>query len=329
MNIHFELEDKSYGTSNISVASNVFTLFYPCNSRSSCTNYISSFPAGIYIFEVWGCSGGLNGGLGGYSKGTVELRRRTKIRIFIGSEGESLIGTRGYTNPSFNGGGRGFSGHSELESGYRSSSSGGGSSDIRFNSGSLYHRVLVAGGGGGGTAGGSTQYFGGDAGGEQGFKRDDDNYYGEGANQTSAGIGEFEFNSTSTENGRFSGVFGHGGQGYREGTNGGGGSGWYGGSSGCAGTSRGGGGGSGYVLNQTSYKPDNYLVDDPSYYFSDSAVLSGRDSFPSCFNNQTYETGHIGSGCARITVIFSSDEAAITCHNSGLPFKCFSLFSIF
>lgn len=87
---------------------------------------------GTYKFEVYGAQGGGQGGLGGYSYGTITINSDTTAYLYAG-------GTGGLKSGGYNGGG------TTNTSGY----GGGGASDIRLNSTSLANRVIVAGGGGG------------------------------------------------------------------------------------------------------------------------------------------------------------------------------------
>jgi hypothetical protein len=101
-----------------------------------------------YIIEVWGAQGKgstavvgkpVEGGRGGYCKGTIFLTAGTVLNIYVG-------GQNGY-----NGGGAG--GISTENGG-----SGGGATDVRLGGNTLSDRIIVA-GGGGGTGGAGNLYI--------------------------------------------------------------------------------------------------------------------------------------------------------------------------
>lgn len=121
--------------------------------------------------EVWGSEGGKNGsyyrssGKGGYSVGTINLRKKTILYIYVGESPKSTMG-------GWNGG-----------SGADKAAGGGGSTDISLygeegstnwnNSKHLYSRIIVAGAGGGSGNDWTTnaeceKYYGGYGGGEEG-----------------------------------------------------------------------------------------------------------------------------------------------------------------
>ena len=291
--LNFGFVDPSKATSHVQVINDsTYILPYPCNSLSDCTPYKVSLPAGAYIFEVWGAQGGTSyGGKGGYSKGLIHLNRQRTAYIFVGGQGGFLNETKGATKPSFYGGGVGTSAHEEVST--KSASGGGGAPDIRINNYTLYHRVIVA-GGGGGVSFHDEINNGGYGGGAVGGDCD-----GKGGTQTESP----QLNKTEP------GSFGYGGSGKSiDSTKSGGGGGWYGGSTSRGGKFIGGAGGSGYVLNETSHKPDGYALNDTGYYLISSQLLSGNETFFKCLGQfktpQQYETGHEGSGCARITVLY-------------------------
>jgi hypothetical protein len=96
---------------------------------------------GNYIIEVWGAQGkgstavagkSVEGGRGGYCKGTIFLTAGTVLNIYVG-------GQNGY-----NGGGAGGVATSSENGG-----NGGGATDIRLGGNALSDRIIVAGGGGG------------------------------------------------------------------------------------------------------------------------------------------------------------------------------------
>ena len=104
-----------------------------------------------YTFEVWGAQGGnydtYYGGLGGYSKGTVNLEKGTKLYIYVGGTPATNSSNRTAVTGGFNGGGNGYNRY--YNSTYTYGQGGGGATDIRIGTDSLYARVIVAGGGGG------------------------------------------------------------------------------------------------------------------------------------------------------------------------------------
>ena len=113
--------------------------------------------SGKYEFDVYGASGGSNdnayGGYGGYARGILYLRGKTKVFLHIGSQGSDI--NYGNESQGCNGGGYSVS----------SGRSGGGASDIRLVNDSLYSRVIVAGGGGGSGSNNNGGFGGGETGG--------------------------------------------------------------------------------------------------------------------------------------------------------------------
>lgn len=121
--------------------------------------------AGIYTLEAYGASGGgssvgkhtagSQGGLGGYTKATLDIQRPIILYIYVGGAGKYGVSGNSYGGPKggWNGGGNG---------GNSSSGSGGGATDFRIKDGawnnvdSLRSRILVAGGAGGADNGGSS-----------------------------------------------------------------------------------------------------------------------------------------------------------------------------
>ena len=257
----------------------------------------ATLEAGSYKLEVWGAEGGKHGnysptsGKGGYSVGTLTLKRQTKLFIHVG---ESPVSEKG----GWNGGGSGKINGSDTGAG------GGGSTDISLygeegstnwnNSDHLYSRIIVAGAGGGSGDSDSRylKYYGGYGGGEIGQSSG----YGpsdNGGTQTRAGT----YKKYSTGQG-----FGVGGTHAGSGSSGGG-SGWYGGgASNNGGCNTGGAGGSGFVYNSStsSNYPSGCRLDS-SFYLADSKTLSGENEIPNPRNSST-EKGHSGHGYARITL---------------------------
>ena len=259
----------------------------------------ATLKAGTHKLEVWGAQGGgkqndssldtANGGMGGYSYGTLTLTSNTNVFIYVGGMGKS-IGS-GLAEGGFNGGGAAY-GSSTGEP----ANGGGGASDIRINEDSLYSRVIVAGGGGGGgeDSGDNPGYGGGTSGGASSGMSTL-------ATQTSTGTG---------------GVFGFGANTPNDG--GGGGGGWYGGgttngsqnipTSNSGSDTSGGAGGSGYVYTSStasSYPSGVKLTS--AYYLTNAATIAGNTSFTD--NSGSTVTGHSGNGYARITSTVKANTA--------------------
>ena len=146
-------------------------------------------------------------------------------------------------------------------------------SDITYPSKSLMSRFIVAGGGGGYgyPSGGVPGKGGGTTGGTA------DNGYGE-----NNGPGTQTSSSHSLSHPEIDGGFGYGGNGIlvNGGRGGGGGAGWFGGSGTypdySSDNDKGGAGGSGYVLTESSYKPEYYIPDSEFYMTNASTVLGGN-----------------------------------------------------
>ena len=268
------IETISQGTaSSFSYTGSVQTYTIPSNTSS-------------VKMEVWGAQAGdgTYGGKGGYSVGTLNnLSGLSSLYVYVGQQPTSTSG-------GWNGGG-----------GYTSfGSSGGGATDISlhnytYNTTSHYNdRIIVAGGGGGK---GYSSTYGGYGGGQNGGAGGNGSATsgGAGGTQTSGGA-----SGTGGSGSGYAGTFGSASTSTSH-NGGGGGGGWYGGGSGVgSGTDAGGGGGSGYVWTSAtaSYAPSGYSVSS-SYYLEDAQTIAGNTSFPSTSGGT--ETGHSGSGYARIT----------------------------
>jgi hypothetical protein len=243
---------------------------------------------GTYELEVWGAGGAINPGYtrgnGGYARGIITLRQRTKVYVRLGGQGtDSYGGAQGC-----NGGG------------YGTAYSGGGATDIRLIVDSLYSRVIVAGGGGG--SGDQSRDTGGYGGGLNGGDGTGSGYSG-----AYAGKGGGQFTETTacadgTLNVCPKGTFGYGGSSSRS-YAGGGGGGWFGGS--ASNYEYGGGGGSGYVYTSSSAKVGGYLLGE-EFYLSNTSLLNGGQSFPKP-DKSGYETGHPGNGYAIIKTLLIRD----------------------
>lgn len=228
----------------------------------SYTGNVQTFTApqkGKYELEVWGAQGGqgrnYEGGLGGYSKGTISLNKNQSIYIVVGGEGKSTT-----SNVSLDGGYNGGGGLSSSSRNSYQRGSGGGATHIATRTGllsalsSYKSNVLIVAGGGGGSG---TYEEGGNGGGLNGLRGDGSTgtsysgSYGGGGSQTIGG----SYSTTGQSNSYgTNGGFGYGGHSAGGGSSyapgGGGGSGWYGGGGGNSGSpssSGGGGGGSGYI----------------------------------------------------------------------------------
>jgi hypothetical protein len=247
-----------------------------------------------YFLQVWGAQGGSSGGHGGYSYGTVYLKKGTTLYLYSGLSGD---------NGGYNGGG-----YSNANYGF-----GGGASDIRIGDNSVYARVIVAGGGGGN--GYSDCAYGGVGGGLSG-----------GGGKQYGTCGTNGFGGTQTSGGNYGFVgntlgasavgtssFGKGANAVSTGVyfGGAGGGGWYGGGSGANSSSylvktSGGGGGSGFVYtaeNTTTADTINgWLLYTPEgdYHLTDAKTLSGDERFESPTGDE--EDGHTGNGTARISI---------------------------
>ena len=238
---------------------------------------------GVYKIELWGASGGALrddcAGRGGYTRAIINVKDYININLYIGSRGNSSNKVPGVGG--CNGGGNGSLGSvtNPVISG-----GGGGATDIRVGV-DLESRILVAGGGGGrgGTSSCGSDNKGGDGGGVNGFNGSGwGETYGKGATNEHGGIaGQLNLH-TIAENG----TFGRGGNGIGQGiSSGGGGGGYYGGGGSYE---TGGGGGSGYISPELN-----------------GITLGGNMNFPSPYSG--YETGHIGNGAIKITLMSSNN----------------------
>jgi hypothetical protein len=247
---------------------------------------------GTYQLEVWGASGGvwsssIPRGLGGYARGVLTLRERTKVFVRLG--GQASDTSNGIGSEGCNGGGYSTYG----------SRSGGGSTDIRLKVDSLYSRVIVAGGGGG--SGDQSADTGGHGGGLNGVNGGLYSTYNTGA--AGKGGGQ-ETETTACADGQMNkcpkGTFGYGGN-TTGSCAGAGGGGWFGGS--ASNYECGGGGGSGYVFTNSSVKVGGFLLGE-EFYLSNTlmqngvhsgnghAIISFIGDFSGCFNQMTCYCKH-------------------------------------
>lgn len=272
---------------------------------------------GKYKLEVWGAKGGdstgqstrnqasVQGGLGGYASGIINLTKEEKLYIYVGSEGKSANQSDGsLTKGGFPDGGDVKTFHC---GNYTTvPGTGGGSTSIRIGDSSDYSRVIVAGGGGGASGSSCHSDPGGFGGGPTGG-----NCY-KNSSQQSQGAGS-QYGSTPGCGGN-PGMFGRGASGnysQNKDSGGGGGGGWYGGGSGGYGDSNSpassGGGGSGWVFNESSLRAWNERDSkmstrfnlNNSYYLTETRCAGGNEEFPKPKGGT--ERGHSGNGYALIT----------------------------
>jgi len=240
-------------------------------------------PAGQYLLEVWGASGGdagqSLGGRGGFSSGEIKLATDTTLFIGVGGQGQP----RGIGTGGFNGGGTVASAAGQLpDQAHHAGGGGGGATHISTRTGILGDLqnfrgdiLIVAGGGGGGD--GSTPVPGGVGGGLEGGAN---GIPGTGGTQSAGGVAL----GLGT-----SGTFGWGGGSPH--LFGGGGGGLFGGSSGFTGPNglidNSGGGGSGYIGGLTN-----------------GITIAGNLPMPNTDPILTNMVGNYGNGMARITLLY-------------------------
>ena len=287
---------------------------YKCEDSSSCSPYYFTFLLGVYQLEVWGAQGGSissQSGKGGYSKGSITIKSKTKAFIHIGGRGtyNTKIGLQKGGN---NGGGNGF-----READY-GGGGGGGGTDIRLRHDSLFNRVIVAGGGGGEGIHNNAEKFqgGGGSTGKNGqISRPSDarNFKTTAGSQIASG--EVSCNPNVGYlciYGDTSG-FGYGGSSPNISilwSSAGGGGGWFGGASGpCYGSS--GSGGSGYVFKKDSNIVPNFKLSADDY-LNDTSLLNGNSNIPK-LDGTGNEKGHSGDGYARISLIKFFEYTPPTC----------------
>ncbi|MCW3121995.1 MAG: surface protein, partial [Flavipsychrobacter sp.] len=201
-------------------------------------------PSGVTSLNVrlWGAEGGgsedcsliinTDGGLGGYSQGTLAVTPGQVLNVYVGGKPATFVGS-GSPTAGFNGGSK---------SG-QYGGGGGGASDIRVSGTALTDRAIVAGGGGGGNTGCPDHGAGGNGGGLTGNSGSNGSggFTPAGGGTQAAGGGAGSFPGSAGSFG-----VGAGGGNYHEA---GGGGGYYGGGSAYA---AGGGGGSSYLGGVTS-----------------------------------------------------------------------------
>lgn len=265
------------------------------------TNMVQQFnlPPGKFKLKASGGYGGLridqtydNVALPGYAEGILDNPSSTNIFIRVG--GSAILSSqikpltyREATFPamSFNGGGKPH----EYDSYEKTAIGAGGASDIRVGTDSLYSRILVAGGGAG--PGSRSTNVGGSGGGTSGGT-------GTGRKDTNEAAGGTQTNTPEldqTFSASCQGGFGFGGS--PTDIAGAGGGGWFGGNSGKNSSYEGpgGGGGSGYVLTESSYKPEGYLVGS-DYYLTNTRLRSAYTAKAPGYSSVIIECIELTSG---------------------------------
>lgn len=261
---------------------------------------------GKYKLEVWGAQGGsynseYYGGYGGYSVGTVELKKNQMIYVYVGGQGTILTDNSDYIPGGFNGGGRGANKDANVIS-----TSGGGATHVATKSGLLSSlegykdNILIVSAGGGGTSYQSGTYsgIGGSGGGyigSDGTNTMTDYKPGAGGTQSSGGNSGGGV-ANNQERGT-SGSFGQGGNGNYY--SGGGGAGLYGGG---ASNQSGAGGGSSYIGN-------SLLSDKSMYYYCSSScntstAASTKTVSTTCVDETAKKNcAKLGNGYVKITYV--------------------------
>lgn len=291
---------------------------YKYNTATTTSNISSrtkTLAPGVYKLEAWGAQGGTygatnygNGGLGGYSYGTLTLYESTTVYMVVGGKGSYTTnsGSAYYpTGASNSTGGANGGGKSSYYGG-----GGGGASDIRIGTNSLYARVIVAGGGGGAQGASGKAAAGGFGGGIHGGNGDKYSGFskaiGGGGLQTKGGEAGYHASYPADP-----GTFGTGGNSGRYTTTsnrgcGAGGGGWYGGG-GAANSWASGGGGSGFVytketahLTDSSYTGGTWLLDS-RYYLKDAGTIGDGVTTFLDYDGTTSVVGHSGAGAVKIT----------------------------
>jgi hypothetical protein len=309
--------DSSKGNTNKVVkTSEYISLPFPCSDSADCTHYSVTLEAGKYNLEVWGAQGGNDsyypttyfGGRGGYSKGTVNLKSRTTLYVYVGGSGTG----------STSGGTQGSTG-------------GGGGTDIRLQSGiwnsttGLKSRIIVAGGGGGRRGNNkdcSVNFLGNDGGGTTAPTHTCSNtIYG--GTQTSGGsssyseyvLGSFGYaNPYRYSNLNSKGGYNGGARGSDQSYNGGAGGGWWGGCTSWPTCS----GGSGFVYTSSN----SQCSASSDYYLSNASTYSGNTNFLSPYGGN--QIGHRGNGFARITALYMAPSPSASLDPCRLYYRYYS-----
>lgn len=302
--IYNKIEFKNFSSANITETGNVFKDVVAIYNYEY-TGNVQSFTAptdGKYKLEVWGAEGGYynsayRGGKGGYSTGMLNnLEKDTYLYIHVGGY-VGQITTTGYSIGGYNGGGKGYRNYYSSSTTY--ASPGGGATDIRLSNedwndeDGLYSRIIVAGGGSGAV------YNSTDSIGYQG-------YAGGGIESKAYNDSYKATSSTPGTNGKF-GIGADALKKSRKYIAAAGGGGWQGGGRNLAGNNvssvmQESAGGSGYIYTSSStFSYPEGQRPDTKFYLSNATTLDGTTGFTN--PNGDPETGHSGSGYARITLI--------------------------
>ncbi len=278
------------------------------------TGKIQTFTApitGYYRLETWGAQGGstsgYNGGYGGYSTGTVRLKKDETVYIVVGgkglgatAQGQSLIG-------GYNGGGS-VSGNGRVN---HMTASGGGATHIATKTGLLStlsedkESILIVSGGGGGARNQANH----EAAARWGHGGSGGGYIAGGVQSSSGGYSlstSTELSGTQTKGHAF-------GQGQNATWDGAGGAGYYGGYSGANiaprkyyGT---GGGGSGYIGNKLLF---SYRENIKVMYCYNCPTSEDDSTYTETTTNYSVSPisyyAKSGDGHARITILEQPSE---------------------
>jgi hypothetical protein len=299
---------------------------YPCDNQISCYPFEVFLPAGVYLIECYGASGGTSGGgkggYGAYVSGYIKLSSIKQMFLFIGAQGHLTVG-----KPSFNGGGRGHLYYSK-ERGDYVGTSGGGSTDIRLKNSTeldgLVSRIIVAGAGGGGESCAAPK--GGDAGifyGENGTyltacPTADTISSSEGANVSVGGSGgqciTHRGGSCSINYHGHSGGFGFGGSATDDYYGSGGGSGYFGGGGGAVSycLTGSGAGGSSYISGYKGFH--TFTIENGALKDTNSENHTSGLIFDRIYVKNGTETEYVGNGKIIITKI---KLAGVSCNNQS------------
>ena len=327
----------------------VYFVEYEDDNEFDYTGNVQTFKVprtGSYKIELWGAQGGsstdVNGGLGGYVSGIIDLDMNDDLYFYVGGEGDLTSPDSNNTkvDGGYNGGGSASNYQGIIRDSRRQYGSGGGATDVRTVGGnwndfaSLKSRIMVAGAGGGAFQHSENEGYyscnGGSAGGLVGNIGDVYAYNENhgistytGGTQTAGGYAIKASNGTVYDDHVCIGKFGYAQS--RDNTgNSGAGSGYYAG--GGSWHIQGSGGGSSFISGYsgcdaiTESSTENNIVHtgQPNHYsgniFTNGVMIDGSGcnwstgSATNCGTNQiqpdgTYATGHSGDGYAKITLL--------------------------
>ena len=352
-----------------------FTTNSQVYSYTGASQTFTSSHDGAYKLEAWGAQGGTTtgldssypgntGGKGGYTAGTIDLKRSSSVYVYVGKQGGTSTQTSDTSTRGYNGGG--FGGYEAACEGIciKQAGGGGGATDFRLSSGawdnssSLASRIMVA-GGGGGAANWTEAKAGGAAGGLNGTNGDHHANTGAGSytdsvggSQTSGGAAGVGISNQPAVSGKF-GVGGDSAAVY----GGGGGGGYYGGGGGGinAGVVGSGAGGSSYIsgyqgsvaiTSSSNTNPKSGCTDGTtdvtcSYHYSGkkfihTVMYDGNTSMPKV-DSSINTAGNEGDGHARVTPVVPTieltssiikgtklDANKITCNDNGSGCQIFN-----